>query len=92
MKMISTTPYPLAVRLADHRWEILCPPGPLADLFSHLAPVSQPEAIVVEDQPMLIIPLTPALDEALTHLINTLIDLRYDTGQVQLTLFSDEDI
>jgi hypothetical protein len=92
MKIISTIPYPLAVRPADHGWEILCPPGPLADLFSQLAQVAQPEAIRVEDQTMLIIPLTPTLDEALTHLINSLISLRYDTGQAQLTLSSDEDI
>jgi hypothetical protein len=61
-------------------------------LFSQLAPVSQPEAIVVEGQTLRIIPLTPELDSALPHRVNSLITLRYDTGQVQLNLFSDEAI
>jgi hypothetical protein len=92
VKTISTSPYPLAVRRSDHGWEILCAPGPLADLFSQLAPVSEPEAISIEAQTMLVIPLTAELDNAIRQLVNSLINLRYDTGQVQLKLFSDEDI
>jgi len=32
------------------------------------------------------IPLTPALDAALVHLVDALISMRYETGQVQFTL------
>jgi hypothetical protein len=92
VKMISTHPYPLAVRPANRGWEILCAPGPLAQLLSQLAPVAQPETVSVEGQTMLIIPLTTALDGALERLVNTLINLRYDAGRVQLELFSEEEL
>ena len=92
MKLISTKPCPIGVRLTSNGWEVLCPPGPLGQLLSQLAQVPEPPSTVVEDQMMLQIPMTSALDEALENLVNTLIKLRYDTGRVQLELFSEEAI
>lgn len=92
MKVISTHPCPLAVRLTPGGWEILCPSGPMAQLLSQLAEVSQPPSTVIDGQTIAIIPLTPALDSALESLVNTLINLRYDTGRVQLELFSEEGV
>jgi len=92
VKMISRQPCSLAVRPAIHGWEVLCAPGPLAQLLGQLAPISEPETTLVDGQPMLIIPLTSALDSALENLVNTLINLRYDAGRVQLELFSEEEI
>jgi hypothetical protein len=92
VKMITRQPCSLAVRPTAHGWEVLCAPGPLAQLLSQLAPISQPDTTVVDGQPMLIIPLTSALDSALENLVNTLINLRYDAGRVQLELFGEEEI
>jgi hypothetical protein len=92
VKIISTQPCPIAVRLNSNGWEILCPPGPFGQLLSQLAQVSEPPSVLVDGQTMLQIPMTSALDEALENLVNTLIKLRYDTGRVQLELFSEEAI
>jgi hypothetical protein len=92
VKIISSEPCPIGVRLNSTGWEILCPPGPLGQLLSQLAQVSEPPSILIGDQTMLLIPMTSALDEALESLVNTLIKLRYDTGRVQLELFSEEAI
>jgi hypothetical protein len=67
VKMITRQPCSLAVRPTPHGWEVLCAPGPLAQLFSHLASISQPDTTVVDGKPMLIIPLTCALDSALEN-------------------------
>jgi len=92
VKIISTQPCPIGVRLNSNGWEILCPPSPLGQLLSQLAQVSEPPSIRIDGQTMLQIPMTSALDEALESLVNTLIKLRYDTGRVQLELFSEEAI
>lgn len=92
MKVISTHPCPLAVRLTPDGWQILTPPGSMAELLSQLAQVSQLQSTLVDGQTMVIIPLTRDLDSALESLINTLINLRYDTGRVQLELFSEEAV
>lgn len=92
VKLISTKPYPIGVCLNANGWEILCPPGPLGQLFSELAQVPEPPSTMIDGQTMLHIPMTAALDEALESLVNTLIKLRYDTGRVQLELFSEETI
>lgn len=92
MKIISTQPSPIGIRLNSSGWEILCPPGPLGQLLCQLAQVPEPPSSLIEGQTMLQIPMTSALDEALESLVNTLIKLRYDTGRVQLELFSEEAI
>lgn len=80
------------VRLGAQGWEVICSPGPLAQLFSHLAGDIQPEPIILNEQALLVIPFTPALDVALAGLVDTLINLRYEAERVQLTLFSTENI
>ncbi len=92
MKIISTKPCPIGVRLSSNGWEVLCPPGPLGQLLSQLAQAPEPPSTLIDGQAMLQIPMTAALDEALESLVNTLIKLRYDTGRVQLELFSQETI
>jgi len=92
VKIISTQPCPIGVRLKPNGWQVLCPPGPLAQLLSQLAQVPDPPSTLIDVQPMLQIPMTSALDTALENLVNTLIKLRYDTGRVQLELFSEEAI
>ena len=97
MKII-TVPYKdadhtLAVRSGQPHWEILCSPGPLAELLRHLA--QEPGALrteLIDGQCFAIIPLTPALDAALVNLVDTLITLRYETGRVQLELFSLQEV
>ena len=84
----------LRVRPGLKKWEILCPPGELAQLFSRLSSVqagSKSEE-VVDGQPMAVIPVTSELDKEIEKLVDTLITLRYETGRVQLELFSREEI
>ena len=79
-------------------WYVICKPGALAALLADLAGEkgytctlsiraadgnSMPEA---GEQPAVAIPLTPALDAALVGLVDALIAMRYETGQVQLKL------
>jgi hypothetical protein len=92
VKLISTKPCPIGIRLNSNGWEILCPPGSLGQLLSQLAQAPEPPSTVIDGLTMLQIPMTAALDEALESLVNTLIKLRYDTGRVQLELFSEETI
>lgn len=84
----------LTVRPGNKHWEILCPPGNLARLFTQLARTSQDSADeeIEREQEMAIIPITSALDQAIENLVDTLITLRYETGNVQLELFSAEEI
>jgi hypothetical protein len=88
------SPY-LAVRPAERGWEIVCQPGPLDLMFRGLArnnggDFSRREQI--DGHTMIVVPMTAGLDTALVTLIDALINLRYETGQVQLELFSSEDI
>lgn len=83
----------VAVRPGRPYWDILCSPGPLAELLQHLA--QEPGALrteLIDGQCFAIIPLTPALDAALVNLVDTLITLRYETGRVQLELFSLKEV
>ena len=84
----------LTVRPGNEHWEILCPPGDLARLFTQLARTGQNSASEepVDEQAMAVIPITSALDQAIEKLVDTLIALRYETGNVQLELFSLEEI
>jgi hypothetical protein len=77
--------YNLEVRAVDGGWEILCPPGPLAQFL--LALSGSPQA--GSRNGYVIIPLTADLDRAIMALIRDLIDLRYRTGQVQLELWAN---
>lgn len=79
-------PYILEVRPVDHGWEILCPPGPLAQLLLNVSgALTQTERRGAN--PYLVIPLTADLDRSITEIIHALIDLRYRTGQVQFELW-----
>lgn len=83
----------LAARPGEPYWEILCSPGPLAELLHQLG--QETEALrteLIDGQPFAIIPLTPTLDAALVNLVDTLITLRYETGRVQLELFCLEEV
>lgn len=83
----------LAVRPCQPYWEILCSPGPMAHLFYDLAQETTPmRTELVEGKPLAIISLTPTLDAALVNLVDILITLRYETGQVQLELFSLKEV
>ena len=84
----------LTVRPGARHWEILCPPGDLARLFTRLSQASSGSANeeVVNGQPMAVIPMTSELDEGIEKLVDALITLRYETGRVQLELFSTEAI
>lgn len=97
MKTILVRPYMLAVRPAEHGWEILCQTGPLSALFSGLARDlgstngQSPRTEQVGGRMFTVVPLTENLDEALARLVDALIDLRYESGRVQLELFAPED-
>lgn len=92
MKIITTQSCPIGVRLTPQGWQVLCPPGPMARLLCQLAEIAEPQSILIDGERMLLISLTATLDTALKSLVNTLIKLRYDTGRVQLELFSEEAI
>lgn len=83
----------LQVRQGMTGWEVLCPPGNLAQFLNHLSLTNK--SVTVENvggQAMAVIPMTVALDQALVSLVDMFITLRYDAGNVQLRLFSTEDI
>lgn len=82
--------YSLEVRPVDGRWEILCPPGPLAQFL--LSAAYSPQSGKTEyrgGDPYVIIRFTADLDREIVRMIQTLIDLRYQTGRVQLELWAD---
>jgi len=97
MKTLLTHPYLLAVRPAERGWEALCQTGPLSALFSGLARDlgstngQSPRTEEIGGRVFTVVPLTEALDEALVRLVDALIDLRYESGRVQMDLFSAED-
>ena len=93
-KVLSRSPYTLAVRRQTERgWDVLCLPGPLADLLADLAGVSRPlQTQPVDGIPLVVIPLTVELDQAIQELVDALITLRYETEQVQLRLFDPEGV
>jgi hypothetical protein len=93
-KVLSGSPYTLAVRRRMERgWDVLCLPGPLAELLADLAVVSRPlETQLVDGIPLVVVPLTVELDQAIQELVDTLITLRYETEQVQLRLFDPERV
>lgn len=99
MKIITTVPYTVVTRLGRDSWEVLCTPGPLANMFRELAGLTLDHAEPIEEitigdtqQSLSVIPLTKSLDEAITILVDTFIEMRYSTNQVQLKLFTDEEI
>lgn len=92
MKILLADPL-LAVHPVDGAggWRVVCRPGPLADLLIRLAgPAAtnghSPRYGTMGGQPVVAIPLTDDLDRALVELVDALITLRYETGQVQFTL------
>lgn len=97
MKILLRHPYTLAVRPAERGWEILCQTGPLSALFSGMARDlgatngQSPRTEQIGGRTFTVVPLTEALDEAVARLIDALIDLRYESGRVQLELFVPED-
>lgn len=104
MKTLSFEPF-LAVDRPDRGYLVVCSPGPLADLLTGLSgEQARPcTAWVFPDgngsiwaplphgqpRPAVAIPYSDKLDEALTYLVDGLISLRYETGQVQLRLKLD---
>ena len=93
MKMIAQIPIPLAVRLAPDGWEILAPPGPLPQLLKQLSRDKNSLSVeMVNGQTMAVVPFTDNLDQSLIYLVDALIALRYQTGQVQLELFALEEV
>jgi hypothetical protein len=92
LNTITASPsFRLGVRPGSPHWQILCTPGHLATLFQHLAQLPAPIPVEeVQGHSLACIPLTPELDRALVHLVDTLIDLRYQSGKVQLELFAPE--
>lgn len=83
----------LAPRLGRDGWEILCSPGPLAALLQHLAGHRAPlRTELIEGRVMAIIPLNARLDQAIEHLVDALITVRYDSNRVQLELFAADSI
>ena len=93
-KILSRQPYILAVRRRVERgWDVLCPPGPLAELLAELSAASSPlETQEVDGTPLVVIPLTAELDQAVQELVDALITLRYETEHVQLRLFDPKGI
>lgn len=94
MRTLMTLPY-LAVRPAERGWEIVCEPGPLDLMFRGLARDNGGDFSWQErigGHTVTVIPITIGLDAVLITLIDALITLRYETGRVQFTLFSPEDI
>lgn len=94
MTTIATSPISVSVRLGESGWEVLTPPGPLAQLLHRLSG-NMASGIPVEEidgSAMAVIPYTDALDAALHGLVDALISLRYATGRVQLALFAPEEI
>ncbi len=93
-KILSRQPYILAVRRrAERGWDVLCPAGPLAELLAELSAASRPlETQEVGRTPLVVIPLTAELDQAVQELVDALITLRYETEHVQLRLFDPEGI
>ncbi len=93
-KVLSRSPYTLAVRRRTGRgWDVLCPPGPLAELLAELGAASRPlETQEVDGTPLVVIPLTAELDQAVQELVDALITLRYETEHVQLRLFDPKGI
>lgn len=106
-----TESYSLEVRSVDGGWEILCPPGPLAQFLlvasgssyhcdDHrvMGPGPIVESLFGKEptriewrgkHPYLIIRFSADLDREILRMIQTLIDLRYQTGRVQLELWAD---
>ena len=96
MKRVATVAsHAIGVRPMDQGWELLCTPGPLSWLFFELAGADSQATLkreAVEGQMLEVVPLTPALDQALAQLVDALIGLRYETGRVQLELFATEEL
>ena len=93
-KVLSGLPCTLAVRRRTERgWDVLCLPGPLAELLADLAAVSRPlQTQPVDGISLVVIPLTVELDQAIQELVDALITLRYETEQVQLRLFDPKGV
>ncbi len=93
-KILSRQPYTLAVRRRTERgWDVLCPPGPLAELLAEMGAASRPlQTQQVGGAPLVVIPLTAELDQAVQELVDALITLRYETEHVQLRLFDPEEV
>ena len=77
--------YHLEIQPRDGGWEISCPPGPLAAFLLAAAP---PETIK-QRGPGIIVQFSSDLDRQISCMIQTLIDLRYQTGRVQLEIWGD---
>ena len=94
MQKISDSPISVSVRLGESGWEVLTPPGPLAQLLHQFSEVANTGIPIeeIDGFAMAVIPYTHALDTALQTLIDTFISLRYATGRVQLALFAEEDV
>jgi hypothetical protein len=76
---------------ASGGWRILCSPGPLAQLLNSMAGQPGPLQVTIEEgQPVAVITYTTDLDHQLKTLIDQLITLRHQAGQVQLQLFAPE--
>lgn len=77
--------YSLEIRAVNGGWEILCPPGPLAQFLLSAAP----PATIKQRGLYVIVEISAELDREIMRMIQALIDLRYRTGQVQLELWTD---
>jgi len=92
--MTDTKDVTLEAKLGPQGWQVACPPGPLADLLAQLAAGRRPDLETArnEREDTALIPYTQALDEAIVDLVDALVTVRYDAGQVQLRLFSEEGL
>lgn len=68
-------------KLGRQGWLVQCDPGPLAEVFAHMAGA---EATVRDGTAF--IPYTRRLDQCVIGLVDALIHLRYDANRVRLTL------
>ncbi len=94
MNLITTVPVPIGLRFGDSGWEILTPPGHLAQMLHQYSAGSETGIVIeaVAGKAMAVIPFNKNLDGALINLVDALISLRYATGNVQLELFSSEAV
>jgi hypothetical protein len=93
--LLTTIPFPIALRRTPAGTEILCPPGPFAQFLYTITGQPMPSARVdPQRRPPRweIIPYTDELDTVLMSLIDALIAMRYESGAVSLTLLDENPL
>jgi hypothetical protein len=93
--LLTTVPFPIALRRTPSGTEILCPPGPFAQfLYSITGQPVPPARLDPQRRPPRweMIPYTNELDTTLMSLIDALISMRYESGAVSLTLLDENPL